>query len=105
MTDQFNLVTDFIHELLAELNIPADEAESSGLMNTLEERVNSRLFLDIITSLTPEQAALVADDLASENSDADTTMAKLIDQLPHLQATVAQSLGHMRIELLADLKQ
>jgi hypothetical protein len=105
MSQQFNLVTDFIHELLAELDISLEEAESSGLITTLEERVSSRLFLDTVKALTPEQAALVANDLAAENSDPDTTLAKIIDQLPHLQAVVAQSLGQTRLELVSDLKK
>lgn len=100
----FNLIGDFVEELLAELNIQKSSAEYSRLANTLEERVTARVFLNIIESLTPEQAALVAKDMSSDKPDTDQIIAKLLDQVPHLQSVVASTLGKVHIEIKNDFK-
>ncbi len=101
---QFNVITDFIEELLAELNLPSDLEESARFRNILEERVTSRVFLNIVKSLTPEQAALVSADLTSEDPSPDIIFGKLVHDAPHFQTVIARTLGEVRIELLNDLR-
>jgi hypothetical protein len=104
MTQPLNIITEFIEELLTELEVPSGTPEYSRLVSVLEERVTSRLFLNIIKSLTPEQAAIVSKDLTSESPDSDLVLEKLLDNAPHLQAVIAGSLGEIHIELTNDLK-
>jgi len=104
MTEQTNIITEFISELLQELNIGTEAEEYPRLVAILEERVNSRVFLNIVKSLTPEQAALVSRDMTAENSSPDLVLEKLLDNAPHLQAVIAGTLGEIHIELTNDLK-
>ena len=104
MSEQTNIISEFISELLHELNVPSETEEYTELMTVLEERVNARLFLNIIKSLTPEQAAMVSKDLTSEAPDPDLILEKLLDSAPHLQAVIAGTLGEIHIELTNDLK-
>lgn len=99
---KFDLVTDFVSELLVELGVTADNPKYAELSNILEERVTSRVFLDIIKNLTPEQAALVAEDIKSNKPDADKILGELLDQAPHLQTTIAASLGKIHTEIKND---
>lgn len=101
---KFNLITDFIDELFEELNIQTEKEESQALRKVLEERIASRIFLNIVQSLTPEQAALVTKDLTSDNPNPDLVLGSLIHNLPHLQTVIAQTLGEIHIELINDFK-
>lgn len=104
MTEKTNIITEFVIELLKELEIPTGNEEYSRLVSILEERVNSRVFLNIVKSLTPEQAAMVSRDMTAENSSPDLVIEKLLDTVPHLQAVIAGTLGEIHIELTNDLK-
>ena len=104
MTEQTNIITEFIAELLQELNIGTEAEEYSRLVSILEERVNSRVFLNIIKSLTPEQAATISRDMTTENPNSELIIEKLLDSAPHLKAVIAGTLGEIHIELTNDLK-
>jgi hypothetical protein len=104
MNNQANIITEFVAEILAECGISPVAHDYSKLMLVLEERVSARVFLAIIQSLTPDEAALVSNDIAAEKSTPDIVMEKIVKGAPHLQAVVARSLGVIHSELVNDFK-
>jgi hypothetical protein len=105
MNTQTNIITEFVAELLAECGVSSDAHEYSKLALILEERVCARVFLAIIQSLTPEQATLVSNDIAAEQSNPNHVMATILKGAPHLQVVVASALGEIHSELVNDLQK
>src|SRR5688572_17328799 len=95
-----DVIEEFAQELLEELGFSTDLDKYEELKKTIIERVNARVFLDILNSLTPEQAELIANDISGEKPDPDLFFAKIADATPHLQAVIAQSLANIRLEII-----
>jgi hypothetical protein len=101
--------TDFIsiyaEGILEDLGIKIDGREEvQKLVAMIKNRINARVYLEMVAMLTPEQAALVMEDMDKENPDPEAVIQKTLAQLPDFAPRLAAALGKIRSELLADLK-
>lgn len=106
MTTTPDLIQAFNREILSEIGLPysASDKEYQRLSGLVSERIVSRLFLELIASLTPEQAKLVATDINKTEPDPAETFQTLAKQLPDLGTRIAQILERLRPELISDLR-
>ncbi len=99
-----DFVSELCEEILAEVNIgPADKEVYEKLKKTLEERINSRLFLEVINLLTPEQASRVTEELKKDNPEPTRLFIELATEIPNFQGLTAQILTVIHDELVGDL--
>ncbi|MBI3632504.1 MAG: hypothetical protein HY225_03585 [Candidatus Vogelbacteria bacterium] len=99
-----NFISEFCEEILSEIGVTAtDEDIFNKIKTTLEDRVNSRLFLEIINLLTPEQAAKLTEELNIKNPEPAKLFERLAVEIPNFQGLVAQILTHLHNELISDL--
>lgn len=101
-----NFIKEFIKELFLELSISLPEGENSKkIIDALENRITARLFLEMITMLTPEQAQKINVDIDSQTPDAEKLVMQLSKEIPYFPARIAQVLATIRVELIEDLKE
>ncbi len=102
----FNMITEFVDDLFDEIGVKETMDGYEKLRIAIEDRVIARVFLELVNSLTPQQAKLVANDLVdTEHQNPDAIFAKLIKEIPDLQGIVVQILAKIRLELISDLKE
>jgi len=100
-----NIITDFVHELLLSVGISkgASPEVYTRLADVLEQRVNTRVFLEILNALSPEQAALLRAEMDVDRPDPTAFFARIGEQIPDFPVFLLDVLTGMREELLADL--
>ena len=101
----FNLITEFVDDLFLELHISSNMNDYEKLRKVIEDRIISRMFLELINCFTPEQIKTVKEDLASPHPEIDIVFGRLVKEIPDLQNSMIQILANIRLELLADLKE
>jgi len=102
---QFNMIAEFVDDLFGEIGIDQNVSDYDKLRATIEDRVIARVFLELVNSLTPQQAELVANDLsAGEKENPDAIFTKLVKEIPNLQGIIIDILAKIRLELIAELK-
>ncbi len=108
-----DFITIYAESILGDLGIPSgvsseedgkNDGEHEKLLEMVKHRINARVYLEMVAMLTPEQAALVAEDIEKEKPDPEAVIRKTLEQLPDFAPRLAVALGKIRSELLEDLK-
>ena len=100
-----DIIEEFSAELLSDLGIGDSDGEQYKiLLNTINDRVNARLFLEIISVLSPEQAMEVREDMEKAEPNPEKLLFDISQKIPNFQAMVVQLMAKIRVELLEDLK-
>lgn len=73
------------------------------LVESLEQRITSRVFLEVISMLTPEQAEKVKGDIDSGGNDPQSLILKISQEIPDFQLRIAEVLSRIKMELVDDL--
>lgn len=100
--------TDFIdiysRDILEALGVKDESEEGKKLLEMINNRVTARLYLEMVSMLTPEQAAMVSADANSESADPEKVLRETIEKIPDFGPRLALVLGKIRSELIEDLK-
>ncbi len=104
-----DFITIYAEAILEDLGIPSKQDDEKNpeydkLLDMLKNRINARVYLEMVAMLTPEQATLVSADIDSEKPDPEAVIRKTLEQLPDFAPRLAVVLGKIRSELLEDLK-
>ena len=98
-------IEDYCKEILHDLNLAESDPKFLEILEVVGNRVNARIFLETLAMLTPEQAALVKQDLDKNNPDPKGVLDKVVSQIPNFQLRIVQVLANLRSELLQELKK
>ncbi len=99
-----NFVSELSDEILAEVKFDSSDKELyAKLKKTLEERINSRFFLEVVNLLTPEQAARVTEEMKKDSPEPAKLFESLASEIPNFQGLTAQILTMIHDELVQDL--
>jgi hypothetical protein len=95
---------EFADDLIVESGLAVPEESRKPLRDSLVERIEARLFLELIATLSEEQASQVRQVLEEDaTQDMKKTFDVLAQQIPDAQGYILASLMRMREELLKDL--
>lgn len=99
-----NFIEEFVREIAEEAGVVLDDSETSKkLLESLEQRVLARTFLEIIGMLTPEQAKLVKEDTDKDGASMNQLFSKLGQEIPDFQLKMAQVLARIKMEMAEDI--
>ncbi|MBI5138830.1 MAG: hypothetical protein HZA95_03475 [Candidatus Vogelbacteria bacterium] len=103
--EQINIIEQFVVDILDEVGVNEkdDSMHYWQFKKTLIDRVNARLFLEMVGAMDPEQAALVKKEIESEKPDPRGVMEKIGSQIPDFSLRVLNALNKIRIDLVSDL--
>ena len=103
--EPINIIEQFVVDILEEVGV--SEKEDSlhywQFKKTLIDRVNARLFMEMIGAMDPKQAALVKQEIESEKPDPKEVMEKISTQIPDFSMRMLNFLNKIRIDLVSDL--
>lgn len=105
-----NKTNDFINsfslDILQESGVTIGESETSKrLLKELENRIVSRLFLEMVVLLTPEQASRVTKNINEDDTDPAKLMESMAHEIPEFHIHMAKALQILRGELIEDFKK
>lgn len=103
-TAKDDILNNFAEELVRESGLPIEEGQRRRLVEVIRERIDTRLFLELLAMLTPEQAERVQADIGREDGGEPQRLASsLAREIPDYSAKVVVALSRIHDELAADL--
>lgn len=95
----------FTTELLEGAGMKKEDPHWGRLVETLNERIISRLFLELVSILPKEEAAAMRADMGKEQSAPELLLQGLLQRIPDVREKILLSLAAIRAELELDLRQ
>lgn len=102
--NEIDFINIYAKSILEDLGILDNNKEYEKLLKIVKDRINARVYLEMIAMLTPEQVKNVSLDIDNDNGDPIKTIKKIIEQVPDFQPRMAIILNKIRSELLEDFK-
>ena len=103
--EQVDMIEQFVVDILEEVGISEkdDSLHYWQFKKTLVDRVNARLFLEMIGAMDAKQAAAIKKEIESEKPNPKEVMEKIGSGIPDFPVRMLNFLNKIRIDLISDL--